>query len=84
MAKFRTIEEKRKLVQFILNTKPKPKDRIFELTDEQILNENMLSAIFRYEPLWATIDMYKGKPLKPRMICDMWNKLGEAYCHGRR
>ena len=82
MAKFRTVEEKRKLVLFILSTQPKWQDRIFELRDEQILDPNRLNFIYRYEPLWAVIDAYKGKPLKPRMVCDMWNKLAEAYCNG--
>jgi len=84
MPKFRSVEQKRKLILFLLQLRPKIKERVLELTDEQILNPTVLGRIYGYEPLWNAIDAYIGKPIKEKMVCDMWNKLAEGYCNGIR
>lgn len=83
MAKFRTIEEKTRILRYILSTKPNSKDRPFEFTDLELLAPDNLEKICRYPVLWDYIDLFIGKPLDGHKKSILWNKITEAIHYAR-
>lgn len=78
MPKFRNLEEKHKIILYLLSTKPNCKDRPFEHTDEYFAKESTLKRLYKYEPLWDKVDKLIGKPLTERGRCELWNLMTEA------
>jgi hypothetical protein len=53
-----------------------------EITDEFLYSDKGMSAMYKYEALWQSIDEYKGKPIVGAVKAILWNKIAEACCNG--
>lgn len=80
--KYRTIENKKAIIQYILSLWPKSTERALELTDEQLLSPEGLARLYRHERLWLAVDAYAGKPPTETVRCALMNLIAEAYSVG--